>query len=133
MKDCSPSPALIIKGDKFSLDQCLINDVELEQMKNISYALDVGSLMYAQVCTKTDITYVVRMLGQYQSNQGTDHWKVAKKVMKYLMGIKNYMLMYRHTDNLEVIGYPNADFTSCMDSGKSTSGYVFMLANRVVF
>ena len=47
MKDCSPSPALIIKGNKFSLDQCLINDLELEQMKNISYALDVGSLMYA--------------------------------------------------------------------------------------
>ena len=72
------------------------------------------------------------MLGRYQSNQGTDHWKVAKKVMKYLMGIKNYMLMYRHTDNLEVIGYPNVDFASCMDSRKSTSGYGLMLANGVM-
>ena len=36
--------------------------------------------------------------------------------------------MYKHTDNLEVIGYFDADFAGCMDSRKSTSGYVHMLA-----
>ena len=69
------------------------------------------------------------MLGRYQSNPSTDHWKVAKKVMRYLHGTKNYVLMYRHTYNLEVIAYTNADFAGCMDSGKSTSSYVFMLAS----
>ena len=42
------------------------------------------------------------------------------------------MLMYKHIDNLEVIGYSDVDFTGCMDSIKSTSGYVFMLANGAV-
>ena len=37
--------------------------------------------------------------------------------------------MYRHTNNLEVIGYSDTDFAGNMDSRKSTSGYVFMLAN----
>ena len=32
-------------------------------MQKISYASVVGSLMYAQVCTRSDITYIVRMLG----------------------------------------------------------------------
>ena len=56
MKDCSSSVAPIVKGDKFNLNQCPKNDFEREHMKNISYASVVGSLMYAQVCTRPDIT-----------------------------------------------------------------------------
>ena len=85
--------------------------------------------MYAQVCTRPDIAYVVGVFGKYQSSQSIDHWKVAKKVMRYLQGTKNYVLVYKHTDNLEVIGYSDADFATCMDSRKSTLGYVFMLAS----
>ena len=95
MKDCSPSVAPIMKSDKLSLNQCLKNDLENESMKNIPYASAVGSLMYAKVCTRPDIAYAVRVLGRYQSNPGMDHWRAAKKVMRYLQGTKDYMLMYR--------------------------------------
>ena len=84
MKNCSPSVSPIVKGDRFNLDQCPKNNLEKEQMKNISYASAVGSLMYAQVCTRPDIAFAVGMLGRYQSNLGLDHWKAAKKVMRYL-------------------------------------------------
>ena len=46
MKDCSPSIAPVVKGNRFNLDQCPNNDLEREQMKNILYASVVGSLMY---------------------------------------------------------------------------------------
>ena len=49
--------------------------------------------------------------------------------MRYLQGIKNYMLMYRQTDILEVIGYYDSDFAGCVDSHKSTSSYIFKLAD----
>ena len=132
MKDCSPSVAPIVKGDRFNLNQCPKNDFEREQMKNIPYASAVGSLMYAQVCTRPDIAFVVGMLGRYQSDPGLDHWRAAKKVMRYLQGTKDYMLMYRQTDNLEVIGYSDSDFVGCVDSRKSTSGYIFMMAGGAV-
>ena len=64
-------------------------------MKNIPYASAVSSLMYAQVCTRPNIAYAVGVLGRYQSNLGMDHWRAAKKVMRYLQGTKDYMLMYR--------------------------------------
>ncbi|GAA0162852.1 hypothetical protein LIER_18857 [Lithospermum erythrorhizon] len=127
MKDCSPSVASIVKGDLFSLDQCPRNDIEMERMKNVPYASAVGSIMYAQVCTRPDIAYVIGVLGRYQSNSGIDHWKVAKKVLRYLQGTKDYILMYIRTNSLEVVGYSNSD--GCNDSRKSTSRYVFMLAN----
>ena len=47
MKDCTPTVAPIMKGDKFSKNQCPQNELEREQMKNIPYASVVGSLMYA--------------------------------------------------------------------------------------
>ena len=46
MKNCSPSVALIVKEDRFNLNQCPKNDFEMEQMKNIPYTSVVGSIMY---------------------------------------------------------------------------------------
>ena len=73
MKDCSPSIAPILKGDRFNLDWCTKNDLEWEQIKNIPYISTVGSLMYAQVCTRPAIAFVVGMLGRYQSNPSINH------------------------------------------------------------
>ena len=73
MKDCLPSVAPIVKGDRFNLNQCPKNDFEREKMKNIPYALVVGSIMYVQVCTRPDIAFSASMLGRYQSNPGMDH------------------------------------------------------------
>src|ERR1044072_5174210 len=114
MKDCSPSVAPIVKGDKLNLSQCPKNDFEREHMNNIPYASAVGSLMYAQVCTRPDIAYAVGVLGRYQSNPGIDHWRTAKKVMRYLQGTKNFKLMYKRTDVLEVIGYSDSDYAGCI-------------------
>ena len=57
-----------------------------------------------------------------------DHWRAAKKVMRYLQGTKYYMLMYRQTDNLDLVGYSDVYFTGCVGSHKSTSGYIFIMA-----
>ena len=68
------------------------------------------------------------MLGRYQSNPCIDHWKVAKKVLRYLQGTKDYMLTFKRSDKLEVIGYTYSYFDGCLDSRKSTFGYLFLLA-----
>ena len=84
MQDCKPGDTPIAKGDKFSLEQCPKNEFEIQEMQKIPYASAVGSLMYAQVCTRPDIAFIVGMLGRYLSNPGMDHWKAVKRVMRYL-------------------------------------------------
>ena len=101
-------------------------------MENIPYASVVGSLMYLQTCTRPNISFIVGMLGRYQSNPSIDHWKAAKKVLRYLQGTKDYMLTFKRYDQLEVIGYTDSDFASCLDSRKSTFGYLFMLAEGAI-
>ncbi|KAA0036645.1 Retrovirus-related Pol polyprotein from transposon TNT 1-94 [Cucumis melo var. makuwa] len=68
----------------------------------------------------------------YQSNPRMDHWKAAKKVLRYLQGTKDYMLTYKRSDHLEVIGYSDSDFAGCVDTRKSTFGYLFLLAEGAI-
>ena len=120
MDKYSASPIPIQKGDKFSLMQCPKNDLKRKQMENIPYASIVGILMYAQTCTRPDISFTIGMLSRYQSNLGLDHWKVAKKVLRYLQGKKDHMLNYRKSGHLEVIGYTDSDieakFVACFEA-----------------
>ncbi|KAL0378491.1 UNVERIFIED_CONTAM: Copia protein [Sesamum radiatum] len=110
----------------------LEEEVICNNLKDSSLVTVSTCLMYAQVCTRPDIAFAVGMLGRYQSNPGLDHWRAAKKVMRYLQGTKDYMLMYRRTENLEVVGYSDSDFAGCVDSRKSTSGYIFMITSGAV-
>ena len=70
MQLCSSGKALIVKGDRFSKGQCRYNDIERDQMKAVPYSSVVGSLMYVEVCTRSDIAFVVDMLGRYLSDPG---------------------------------------------------------------
>ena len=132
MTNCAPGDTPVAKGDKFSLHQCSKNELEKKDMEKFPYASAIGSLMYAQVCTRPDIVYIVGMLSRYLSNPGMDHYKKAKRVMRYLQRTKDYILTYHRSSHLEIVGYSNSNFIGCLDSRRSTSGYVFMLAGGAV-
>uniref|UniRef100_A0A2N9I6P9 CCHC-type domain-containing protein n=1 Tax=Fagus sylvatica TaxID=28930 RepID=A0A2N9I6P9_FAGSY len=106
------SVAPIVKGDRFNLNQCPKNDLEREQMKNIPYASAVGSLMYAQVCTRLTLTLhvAVGMLGRYQSDPGLDHWRAAKKVMSGAVSWRSAKQTLTATSTME------AEFVSCFEA-----------------
>ncbi|XP_074371249.1 secreted RxLR effector protein 161-like [Apium graveolens] len=127
MKDCAPMDTPVSKGDKFSLKQCPKNELEIREMQRIPHASVVESLMYAQVCTRPDITFIVGMLGRYLSNPGMEQWKAVKRVLRYLKKTKDYILTYRKSDHLEIIGYSDSDFGGYKNERKSTSGYVYLL------
>ena len=84
MSSCSQVSTPIQKGETFSKAHCPQNDDERTKMKSVPYASAVGSLMYAQVCTRPDIAYAVGVLGRYLSDPGQKHWTAAKRVMRYL-------------------------------------------------
>lgn len=132
MKDSKPGDTPVARGDKFSLKQCHITDLEKEEMHKVPYASAVGSLMYAQVCTRPDLAFIVGVLGRYLSNPGMQHWIAVKRVMRYLKRTRDFVLTYRKSDNLEIIGYSDSDFVGCPDSRRSTSGYIFLLAGGAV-
>ena len=129
---CNTSPVPLQKGDKLNGSQCPKNDFERSKMSNIPYASAVGSLMYAQVCTRPDLAFTAGVLSKYQSNPGWAHWVGVKKALRYCQGTKHYMLMYKRSNNLEVECYTDADFAGDEDDRKSTSGYIYTLARGAI-
>ncbi|RDY02200.1 hypothetical protein CR513_14378, partial [Mucuna pruriens] len=80
-------------------------------MKNIPYASTIGSLMYAQVCTRLDVAYAVGVLERYQ--------KSCKQ--------SNEIYSRDEERHAHVIAYSNSNYVGYIDSRKSTFGYIFML------
>ena len=109
----------VTNGERLSKDQCPKNDRVKLTMKNVRYSLVVGSLMYAQVSTRLDIFFVVGVVGRFMSNPSLIHLQAVKKVFRYLQGTKDHMLTYRRTNYLDVVGYSDANFKSCVDDKKS--------------
>jgi hypothetical protein len=100
MHKCSTSPPSIVKGNRYGDFQCPRNQYELDQMKVVLYASAVGSLQYTQVYTRPDLAFVTGLLGIFQSNPGIEHWKLVKKLLRYLQATKGLMLTYRKSDYL---------------------------------
>ncbi|CAL9021041.1 unnamed protein product, partial [Prunus brigantina] len=119
-------------GLHLSKNMCPKTPEEIQQMSKIPYASAIGSLMYAMVCTRPDISYAVSVTSRYQSNPGLDHWGAVKCILKYLRRTKDMFLVYGGTSELQVEAFTDSDFASDVDDRKSTSGYVFILNGGVV-
>jgi hypothetical protein len=130
---CNPTPTPIVKGIMFDKSQCPKNQYEINEMKVVPYASAVESLMYAQVYTSSNLAFAIGMLGRYQKNPGKPNLDGVKKALRYLHGTKGLMLMYKKLDApLEIVGYSDSDFLGCLDTEKSTSGYIFTLTNGAI-
>jgi hypothetical protein len=121
---------LLVKGDKYGSFQSLRNQYEIEQIKSVPYTSAIGSLMYAQVCTHPDLTFVIGMLDRYQKNLDIDHWNGIKKALRYIQGTNSLMLTYERSDSLKIVVY--SDFVGCLDTDRSTSDYVFKLTGGAI-
>jgi hypothetical protein len=79
MYACNPTPAPIVKGDKFGSFHSPKNQYEINQMKSVPYASAIRRLMYAQVCTRPNLIFVTDMLDRYQKNPSKSHRNGTKK------------------------------------------------------
>jgi hypothetical protein len=74
---------------KISLGLCPGNDEEKDYMSRVPYANVVGSMMYAMVSTRPDISHAVGVVSRYMENPGKKHWEVVKWVLQYLRGTRS--------------------------------------------
>ncbi|CAL2266350.1 unnamed protein product [Prunus armeniaca] len=81
MSMCSGQKVPIAKGD-LKKKHCPKNKEEEDEMRNKPYASLVGSIMYAQVCTRLDLALCISKMGRFQSNPRMQQWIVGKKVLR---------------------------------------------------
>ena len=98
-------------------------------MKSVLYAPAVGSLMYATVTTRPDISHVVGVISRFMHNPGRSHWNIVKHVFRYLAGTKDHDILFGPNSTSGVVGYTDSDFAGCVDCRKSRTGYCFKFGN----
>ena len=108
---------------KLNSSQCSRGEKDKIEMRRVSYASVVGSLMYAMVCTRPNIAFVVGTLRRYMSNPCKEHCAIVKWILKYLKGTSSVCLRYGSKKPM-LEGFTNSDMSADVDSTGSTSRYV---------
>ena len=91
----------------------------------------VGSLIYAMTCTRPDISWIVSKLSQTLANPKAEDLVAAKHVLRYLKGTVDYELCYKkNEEDLNLIGFSDADWASSVEDRRSTTGYCFSLTKQ---
>ena len=101
-------------------------------MSTVPYASAIGSVMYAMICTRLDVSYALSVCNKYQRNPGTIHWGAVKNILKYLKRTKDMFLVFGGDEELVVKGYIDSSFMTDPDDFKSHSRYVFTLNGGAV-
>jgi hypothetical protein len=91
-----------------------------------------GSLIYAAVMTRPDITFAVNKLAQKMSKPTDKDWMAAKRVLRYLKGRESLGIYYSKNGNRSVEAYSDSDWAGDVESRKSTTGYVLTLAGAPI-
>jgi hypothetical protein len=55
-----------------------------------------------------------------------------KRILRYLRGTPDYGLLLRRLRSTDLVVYTDADWASCPDTRRSTSGYVVFLGDNLV-
>ncbi|KAK8560082.1 hypothetical protein V6N12_012885 [Hibiscus sabdariffa] len=114
-------------GISLSKEMCPSTPQERERMSQISYASAIGSIMYAMICTRPDLSYALSMTNRYQTNPGEGHWIAVKNILKYLRRTKDVFLVYGGEKELGIKGYTDASFQTTKDDSRSQSDFIFCL------
>ncbi|XP_019051695.1 PREDICTED: uncharacterized protein LOC109114079 [Nelumbo nucifera] len=82
----------------------------------------IGSLLYI-IATRSDIMYATSLLSSFMQIPSQVHYGVAKRILRYMQGTKEYSIWYKSTTNSRLIGYTDSDWAGSVDDMKSTSSY----------
>ena len=97
----------VLQGVKLSKTQSPTTAEDRKRMKVIPYALAIGSIKYALLCTRSIVYPTLILAREYNSDLGVDHWTAVKII---LSGIRICFSIMEVTKSFVVKGYVDASF-----------------------
>ena len=115
-----------------SKQQCPQNEDERASMSVVPYRRTVGALMYLANTSRPDIGHAVHSVAQFAQDPGQVHWQAVKRILRYLCGTAEYGLVFDGSIPLQLQVFADANWAGCIDSRRSTSGWLIMLGGSVI-
>jgi hypothetical protein len=92
----------------------------------------IGSLLYASVSTRPDITMAASHLSMHMFDSPQSHWEQANRVLRYLKGAADSVLMYGVAPPSKRVGWSDSKYANDVGGWRSRTGYMFMLNRAAV-
>ena len=124
MQDCKGVKTPISAGIKLQKaeskdDPQLLNDDDKQRYQSI-----VGSIQYAAIISRPDLSFTAGVLGRHSAAPTKQHMTAAKHALRYLKTTKTHRLMLKRGNNNKIEVYADADFAGDTDTSRSTTGYI---------
>jgi hypothetical protein len=107
----------------------------LDEAGKRHYQSIIGSLLYAAVMTRMDLSYATSKLAQFCSAPCKHHLHAAQVALRYLSGTRNLGLLLKRSNrkiHMNPSVYPDASWISEIDTGRSHSGVITLLNGNPV-
>ena len=102
-----------------------------EPVNKERYQRLVGRLLY--LChTRPDIAFAVSVVSRYMHEPRSDHLEAVYRILRYLKGTPGRGLLFESNKHLVTDGYCDADWASCLDDCRSTSGFCVFVGGNLV-
>lgn len=102
-------------------------------MSHVPYSSVVGSIMYAMVGTRFDVSQAVSVVSRYMKCPGKTHWEAVKWILRYLKGtIDMGIVHWRDNNGSETTGFVDSDHAGGLDDRRYLVGYMFTLAGGAI-
>ncbi|CAL1381811.1 unnamed protein product [Linum trigynum] len=95
------------------------------------YRSMVGSLIYL-THTRPDILYVVQVVSQFMQATRTTHLAAVNRILRYLRGTQKVGLFFPASGALTIEAFADADYASCLDTRRSTSGWCVKVGHSFI-
>lgn len=121
-------------GSRTSDDHAVEINQKLADLK--LFQEKVGTLLYAAISTRPDISFAVNRLTQRMQSPTLDDMKACDRVFRYLAGTKTHGLLFGRSSrspstssaaNLSVSAWADSDWASDPEDRKSISGWIAMV------
>lgn len=118
-----------------------VDDKNADADRINQYQSIVGSLMYAALGTRPDISHSVAILSKYSAAPLSMHVTAALRVLRYLKKTATLVLHYpagkpsrltAYMDAHSLVAYTDSDWAGCSDTRKSISGGICFLGGGPV-
>ena len=115
---------------KLTSEQAPACAAEFAAMQDIPYREAVGTLNWAALATRPNISFTVSTVARFAPNPGPAHWEAVKRIFCYLAGTRDLWLSYGETWRA-LTGYTDADGSMAEDR-RAISGYAFLVDSGAV-
>ena len=119
-----PTPMI----EKYQIDK----DPDDEFYEDFDLRSKIGSLMFASVCTRPDISFAVGYLARFTNHPSKQVCNAITRIFQYLKGTSSLGIMIKAEDGARPVVYCDADFAGDTIDYKSTSGVLAMIGSTPV-